>query len=203
MTQRKPLFLLAVLLATSAAGAAIAASPATSKPAPPRMDAMRLDANGDGVIDRQEAASQPRLAERFDALDKNKDGKLARDEMPAPRHGMRHGQGHRDGGMHRGRDGGFMMRGMDADNDGRISAAEYRAHFDRLDVNKDGFIDQADRQARAEQRRAEWFAKADTDKDGKLSQAELEAARGARGDRSQHGQRGHRMPMTPLAPATK
>ncbi len=193
MTRRKPLLLLAMLLATSATGLAIAASPTGPRPAPPRMDA-----NNDGVIDRQEAAAHPRLAQRFDELDKNKDGKLSRDELPAPRHGMRDGRHH--GGMHGGRDGrggGGFMRGMDTDNDGRISAAEYRAHFDRLDVNKDGYIDQADRVARAEQRRAEWFAKADTDKDGKLSQAELEAAR------AKDGPRGPRPPMPPHAPAAK
>ncbi|WP_449466287.1 EF-hand domain-containing protein [Stenotrophomonas humi] len=193
MTQRKPLLLLAMLLATSATGLAIAATPNGAKPAP-----VRMDSNGDGVIDRQEAAAHPRLAERFDDLDKNKDGKLARDEMPAPRHGMRHDRHH--GGMRGGREGGFMMRGMDADNDGRISAAEHRAQFDRLDVNKDGYIDRADRQARAEQRRVEWFAKADTDKDGKLSPAELEAARGKNGTRGSHGPR---TPMAPLTPAAK
>ncbi|WP_269790608.1 EF-hand domain-containing protein [Stenotrophomonas sp. Iso1] len=193
MTRRKPLLLLAMLLATSATGLAIAAAPAGPTPAP-----VRMDSNGDGVIDRQEAAAHPRLAQRFDELDKNKDGKLARDEMPAPRHGMRHDRHH--GGMRGGRDGGFMTRGMDADNDGRISAAEYRAQFDRLDVNKDGYIDRADRQARAEQRRAEWFAKADTDKDGKLSQAELEAARSKNGPRGSHGPR---TPMVPLTPAAK
>lgn len=192
MTQRKSFLLLAVLLATSATGLAVAASPTGPKPAAPRMDT-----NGDGMVDRQEAAARPRLAQRFDELDKNKDGKLARDELPAARHGMRDGRHH--GGMHRGRDGGLMMRGMDADNDGRISAAEYRAHFDRLDVNKDGYIDQADRVARAEQRRAEWFATADTDKDGKLSQAELEAARAKHGPRGGHGAHRAMPPQTPAA----
>jgi hypothetical protein len=193
MTRRKPLLLLAMLLATSATGLAIAASPASPKPTAPRMDS-----NGDGVIDRQEAASHPRLAQRFDELDKNKDGKLARDEMPAPRFGDRHGRGGHAHGGHGGRDGGRdggFMRGMDTDNDGRISAAEHRAQFDRMDLNKDGFIDQADRQARAEQHRAEWFAKADTDKDGKLSQAELDAVRG------KDGPRGPRAPLP--APAAK
>ena len=169
MTQRKPFLLLALLLATSATGVALAASPAGQRPTPSRMDA-----NGDGVIDRQEAASHPRLAQRFG----------------------RHGRGGHGHAGHGGRDG-FMLRGMDTDNDGRISAAEYRAHFDRLDVNKDGFSDQADRQARAEQRRTEWFTQADTDKDGKLSQAELDAARGK--ERS----RGPRGPMPPQAPAAK
>lgn len=196
MTQRKPLLLLAMLLATSVTGLAVAASPTSSKPAMPR-----IDSNGDGVIDRQEAAARPRLAQRFDELDTNKDGKLSPEEMQAGRHGGKHHghQGRHGGhaGMEGARHSGFMMRGMDADNDGRISAAEYRAHFDKLDVNKDGFIDRADRQARAEQRRAEWFAKADTDKDGKLSPAELEAAR------AKDGPRGHRGPMPPQAPAAK
>ena len=196
MTQRKPLLLLAVLLATSAAGVALAASPADPKPAP-----LRLDANGDGVIDRQEAAANPRLAARFDELDKNKDGKLSRDELPRPHLGGRHGRGdHRGHGGHGGRGGGFLLRDMDTNHDGRISAAEYQAYFNTLDVNKDGFIDQADREARAAQRRAEWFNRADTDKDGKLSPAELEAARNRDGAR---GQRGPRGPAPTQAPAAK
>ncbi|WP_313493598.1 EF-hand domain-containing protein [Stenotrophomonas sp.] len=191
-THRNPFLLLAMLLATSATGLVFAAAPTGPNPAPPR-----LDANNDGVVDRQEAAARPHLAQRFDELDKNKDGKLSREEMAQMRHDGRHG-GDRHGG-HRGhRDGGFM-RGMDTDNDRRISAAEYQANFIRLDVNKDGYIDQADRQARAEQRRAEWFAKADTNKDGKLSPAELEAAR-KDGHREHRGQRG---PMPPQAPAAK
>lgn len=42
------------------------------------------DANGDGLISRGEAAaSLPRLAKRFDALDGNHDGQLAPDEWRA------------------------------------------------------------------------------------------------------------------------
>ena len=78
---RTPL-LLALLLGTSASGIALAAdTPTTPAPRP-----ARLDTNGDGVIDRSEAAANPRLAAKFDELDKNKDGKLTPDEMAAAPH---------------------------------------------------------------------------------------------------------------------
>ena len=82
------------------------------------------------------------------------------------------------GGM-RGQHGG--MRALDTDGDGRISRAEMQAgksgmdqRFAQMDVNKDGYIDKADRQARMAQRRAECFGKADADKNGQLSRAEFD-----------------------------
>ncbi|MGB3392762.1 MAG: EF-hand domain-containing protein [Stenotrophomonas sp.] len=179
MTHRKPLILLAVLLATSTTGVVLAATAPSQKPAP-----QRLDTNGDGAVDRQEAAAQPRLAQRFEQLDKNKDGKLSREELP--RWHARGGDGHRGGmkGHHRGHRGDGFLSMMDSDHDGRVSTAEHQAFFARMDVNKDGYIDRADREARAKQRRDEWFTNADTDKDGKLSQAELEAARAKMGPRA-------------------
>jgi len=188
MTHRKPLILLAVLMAAFVTGVALAATAPAQKPA-----RAQLDANGDGAIDRQEAAARPRLAQRFDEMDRNKDGKLSREEMP--RWHARGGDGHR--GMarhHRGHRGDGFQRMMDTDRDGRISAAEHQAFFARMDVNKDGFIDQADRDERARQRREEWFRNADTDKDGKLSPAELEAARAKMGTRG---------PRAMQAPAAK
>lgn len=94
----------------------------------------KIDANGDGVITKAEAAAFPRLAARFDELDKNKDGKLSRDEMP-PRAGMGPGR----------------FEALDANKDGRISKAEAQAdkagvaaRFDQLDKNRDGYLDRSE-----------------------------------------------------------
>ena len=54
-------------------GAALAQADAPAAPAKARAP---LDTNQDGVIDRTEAAAHPRLAARFDTLDKNKDGAM-------------------------------------------------------------------------------------------------------------------------------
>ena len=158
---------------TLAIAAALVSTLAVAQTAAPRMQA-KPDANADGVITKEEAAKVPRLAEKFAQLDKDKDGKLVRAEMPMHRAGMR-GQA---GGM-RGQHGG--MRALDTDGDGRISRAEMQAgksgmdqRFAQMDVNKDGYIDKADRQARMAERRAECFAKADTDKNGQLSRAEFD-----------------------------
>ena len=184
---RKTLLMLAILTALSAGTAFAATAPASDSEQAPRA---RLDANGDGAVDRNEAARHPRLAGKFDELDKNKDGKLAKEEMPR-RHGR--GSGENGHGPH-----GMMMK-LDADKNGRISRAEAAAgqaksaeRFDRMDVNKDGYLDRADRELRAKQRTDEWFASADTDKDGKLSRAEVDASRA---QRMEH--RGPRGAMSP------
>jgi len=170
MTLRTPL-LLALLLGTSATGMALAAdAPAPAKPRP-----ATLDTNGDGMIDRQEAAASPRLAARFDQLDANKDGRLSREERPrGERRGHRgHGPGRGDG-----------MARLDTDKDGRVSRQEAKAdtrltaRFDAMDLNKDGYLDKADHELRRRQQRDAWFTAADADKDGQLSKAEFDAAKG-------------------------
>lgn len=181
MTYRKPLIVLAVLAALSSASAfAVDMPPADGGP----HGLAKLDTNGDGAIDRAEAAKAPRLAQNFDTLDKNKDGKLTPDELPK-RGEFRHGR--------------EAMAKLDTNKDGRISREEakadpkFAARFDKMDFNKDGYIDKADFDARMKQSRDEWFAAADTDKDGKLSKAEFDAASAKRGPFG-HGPRGDHGP---------
>ena len=194
---RKTLLTLAVLTAISA-GTAFAATPAA--PAAKSEARVKLDANNDGFIDRAEAAKHPRLAEKFNELDKNKDGKLDKTEMP--RRGDR-GPGQRGAGP-RGEGPQARINRLDTNQDGRISRAEASAgnarfaeRFDEMDVNKDGFIDKADRELRMKQRTDAWFAAADTDKDGKLSRAEFDAAKAAQ--RAERGQHPRQRPAKPAA----
>ena len=146
------------------------AAPAASADAPRQ----RLDANGDGVIDKGEAANSPRLAEKFDQLDKNHDGRLTADERPQIGHGGRGGGDGENGGTH------DRMMQLDTDHDGRISSKEAAAkpemaqRFAQMDSNHDGFLDRSDFQAHKQQR-DECFAKADADKNGQISRAEFDA----------------------------
>ena len=155
-----------VALVLASAGTAVAQQPAATPDKAGHQ--MRLDTNNNGEIDRAEAAASPRLAERFDQMDKDKDGKLTAAEFPR-----------RGGWRHRGHRGHGMMMKLDTDKDGRISKAEAAAEpkfaerFAKMDFNKDGYADRADFKARMEQRRGECFDKADLNKDGKLSRVEF------------------------------
>ena len=87
------------------------------------------DTNADGLISRSEAAALPRIAERFDQLDANKDGQVSFEELRAARGNHGHGA---------------HFKRMDTDKDGKVSRAEAlaaaEAAFARADANADGFI---------------------------------------------------------------
>jgi len=169
-----------VALALASAGTA-AAQQAPAAPDKPARH-MQLDTNGDGAIDRAEAAAMPRLAERFDRMDKDGNGRLEAGEL-------RH--------RHRAHQRGEGMAKLDADKDGRISKAEaaaepkFAGRFAKMDVNGDGFVDRADFQARMEQRRGECFDKADLNHDGKLSRVEYSGMHEACGWGQRHGKGMH------------
>lgn len=75
--------------------------------------------------------------------------------------------------------GGGMLMMADANKDGTVTKAELtaalEARFAKLDANKDGKFDQADRDILRQQRLDERFAALDTDKNGQISKAEFAA----------------------------
>lgn len=102
----------------------------------------------------------------------------------------------------RGQRGGGMMMMADTNKDGTISRAEATAaaatNFQKMDVNKDGKIDSADRQARREQFKDRAFDRMDANDDGAVSKEEFGAPRADRADRGERagrgdGERGPRM----------
>jgi Ca2+-binding EF-hand superfamily protein len=173
---------IALLTLALAAAATSAAAVAQQPPAPSaRTHHASMDANHDGVIDRAEAAANPRFAARFDQLDKNHDGRLVADERPQ-------WGGH---GGHHGSDG---IARMDANGDGRIARDEISgtgrhqeklaARFAEIDGNHDGYLVRSEltayharmrpqREAEHARRFDEHFVTADLNRDGKLSRVEV------------------------------
>lgn len=124
----KQLIPVAALCATLLAGSALA-----SQDQQRRDPLARADANGDGIVTREEMLAD--VDARFAKLDANKDGKVTPDERKAYAEGSR----------------GRMMGRTDANGDGSVTLDEQRAQaikrFDRIDTNHDGKIDQAERDA--------------------------------------------------------
>jgi Ca2+-binding EF-hand superfamily protein len=118
-------------LALALCGLALASLPAAAEAS--RFAA--ADADRNGVLSRAEVQrSLPRLAARFDEIDRNRDGNLSPDELRArPR---------RSGAA----EGGFAerFRRADVDGDGGLTRAEMEAalprlgvKFDRIDADRD------------------------------------------------------------------
>ncbi len=177
-TSMKKMQVLSVAVALALTSAAVFAQAQQATPDRAKARMQQLDVNKDGVIDRAEAAKAPNLAKHFDQLDTNRDGKLSADELSQMR------SKHHRGAMG---EGHARMMALDTDKDGRISRAEAAAgkgklavNFDKMDVNKDGYLDRADMQARMAQRRAEFFKGADTNRDGRVTRDEFIIEQGAR-----------------------
>ena len=102
-----------------------------------------IDANGDGIVTRDEAKSFPRLSADFDAADANKDGQLDAAEMNVHREKMR-------GEMRAKAEQRWTE--ADKDGDGALSREEAQASMPRL---------------------AERFEKFDSNGDGKIARDEM------------------------------
>jgi hypothetical protein len=105
---------------------------------PPAAGGPRVDANGDGIVTREEAQVYPQLASHFDAADTNHDGRLEGAEVEAGRATAR-------------REARAAIRARwaaaDKDGDGAISQAEANEsmpllakRFSEFDANGDGKV---------------------------------------------------------------
>ncbi len=141
----KSIAVLALVLAISGTVSFAHAQSATTGTAQPGSRQAKVDTNGDGVIDRKEAAAHPKLAEHFDRMDKNKDGRIDASERPQHQGKGRGGQQ----GERRER-----VAKLDANGDGRFSREELAGrermlqNFGTIDTNKDGFLSREEMRAR-------------------------------------------------------
>lgn len=127
----------------------------------------RLDRDGDGAVTREEFLAMH--TEMFAKLDRNGDGRLADDEMRSHHEDIviRHGPGGHGPVIHLDRPGGpdgpgerhvrvIEMRhdgaSLDANGDGKTSfdelVAPMRRHFEEMDADRSGFIEEGERAAR-------------------------------------------------------
>jgi Ca2+-binding EF-hand superfamily protein len=151
---RSPLVLLLLLVGPAAA---FAQSPAPKQPPPqlafwlkgtPDDILKRYDKNGDGYLSREELP--PFLRPQFDKLDRNKDGKLDRQEIAATQRLLQRFRAAKLPAANSAEVEQIYQRllKLDADGDGKISRAEAKGplakQFDKLDTNKDGYLDRSE-----------------------------------------------------------
>jgi len=132
----------ALAAALGLAGAATATLASDAPPQSPGQGAAarfkQADANGDGMLSRDEAKSLPMVSRHFDEIDANHDGQVTADELRAWHARAR--EQRKDVATAR-------FKKIDADADGKISRAEAQANapklaarFDQIDANQDGYI---------------------------------------------------------------
>ncbi len=130
---------------------------------------MRLDQNGDGLVDRAELTSglYTRAAHKLEKADTNKDGLIDQAELQA----MREARSAR----------WSKRRGPEVKNEKRAERAT--ARFAQLDADGDGRLGIGELQAAADQRVNKMLERLDKNGDGAISADELPA----RGHHRHHG----------------
>ena len=135
-----------------------------------------MDTDKDGKITRAEFKGQPGM---FARLDKNQDGVISADEMPAGVPATAKAK-MKTAATPRAASGelGPRLKAMDTDGDGKLSKAEFKgpeAMFDQLDLNKDGSIT-GEEQSQAAQALKTRLQAMDSDGDGKISKDEYKGS---------------------------
>lgn len=188
MKRKVGLTLLMALVSISALAAADSGAAKEHRGEGPAARFAQADTNGDGQLSRAEVqAALPRQADDFDKADANHDGQLSREEL--------HGFMREHFPRHHGRRHHFEQCFAQADKngDGQLSLEETRAgmpsladDFARLDLNHDDQLSRDElHQAMREHFRHGpgrehehplFFAKLDSNSDGKLNMDEVKAA---------------------------
>jgi Ca2+-binding EF-hand superfamily protein len=181
--KRQTILLTAMLAVAPVALIAATNSTTTAAPAPGAEHGWfkKIDANGDGVITKDEAlaAANARVEKEFATFDTNHDGQITQDEIKAVHEAKR-----------------------------AEMEAKFEARFKQADTNGDGQLSKDEVQAGMPML-ARGFDRLDTNKDGELSLDEIKAGRMAMAHRFRagpHGWRGHgpddgSQPDTSQAPA--
>ena len=134
----------------------------------------KADTNKDGAIDRTEFAAQG--TDRFKALDADGDGFITEAEMTAFHDAMRAKHDAKQGEM-----GEKFLKRFDKNSDGKVAADEWpkdgKLKFEKADANGDGNVTAEEMAALRPDHDGgkPGIARADTDKDGKVSLAEWNA----------------------------
>jgi Ca2+-binding EF-hand superfamily protein len=127
----------------------------------------RADTDGNGSLSRAEAEKgSPRLAKNFDTIDANKDGQVSPAEIDAWRKAR--------------------AAQMNTQRDERVAAARanFNEHFKKADTDGDGALSKAEAE-NGMPRLAGKFDRIDSDRNGKISQEEVNAWLKARRDARQ------------------